>query len=80
MPNAGSIRLDGRELLRLRPHEVISHGVSRTFQNVALFPRMSVLDNVLVGDHTDWRRPIPSRRRCDSGGPAAPSGRPSNGR
>jgi branched-chain amino acid transport system ATP-binding protein len=51
-PSAGSIRFDGRELLRVRPHEVISLGVARTFQNVALFPRMSVLDNVLVGDHT----------------------------
>ncbi|MGI9148764.1 MAG: ABC transporter ATP-binding protein [Chloroflexota bacterium] len=51
-PTAGSIRLDGRELLRLRPHQVISLGIARTFQNVALFPRMSVLDNVLVGDHT----------------------------
>ncbi len=52
LPSAGSIQLDGRELLRLRPHEVIRFGVARTFQNVALFPRMSVLDNVLVGDHT----------------------------
>ena len=52
MPSAGSIRLDGRELLSVRPHEVIGCGVSRTFQNVALFARMSVLDNVLVGDHT----------------------------
>jgi branched-chain amino acid transport system ATP-binding protein len=52
LPSAGSIRLDGRELLRLRPHEVISLGIARTFQNVALFARMSVLDNVLVGDHT----------------------------
>jgi branched-chain amino acid transport system ATP-binding protein len=51
LPSAGSIQLDGRELLRLRPHEVISQGIARTFQNVALFSRMSVLDNVLVGDH-----------------------------
>jgi branched-chain amino acid transport system ATP-binding protein len=51
-PSAGSIQLDGRELLRLRPHEVIRFGIARTFQNVALFPRMSVLDNVLVGDHS----------------------------
>lgn len=51
VPNAGSIKLDGRELLGLRPHEVISLGIARTFQNVALFSRMTVLDNVLVGDH-----------------------------
>src|ERR1700730_8389774 len=52
LPSAGSIQLDGRELLRVQPHEVIRFGIARTFQNVALFPRMSVLDNVLVGDHT----------------------------
>jgi branched-chain amino acid transport system ATP-binding protein len=50
-PSAGSITFDQRDLLRLRPYEVIRLGISRTFQNVALFARMSVLDNVLVGDH-----------------------------
>jgi branched-chain amino acid transport system ATP-binding protein len=50
-PSAGTIRFDGHELLRLRPHQVIRLGIARTFQNVALFGRMSVLDNVLVGDH-----------------------------
>ena len=50
-PSAGSIQFDGHELLRLRPHEVIHLGIARTFQNVALFGRMSVLDNILVGDH-----------------------------
>ena len=52
-PWAGSIRMGDQEVLRLRPHHVIHLGIARTFQNVALFPRMSVLDNVLVGDH--WR-------------------------
>jgi branched-chain amino acid transport system ATP-binding protein len=50
-PNAGSIVYDGREVLGLRPHHVIRLGIARTFQNVALFGRMSVLDNILVGDH-----------------------------
>jgi branched-chain amino acid transport system ATP-binding protein len=50
-PSDGSICLAGQELLDRRPHEVIRLGVPRTFQNVALFPRLSVLDNVLVGDH-----------------------------
>jgi branched-chain amino acid transport system ATP-binding protein len=54
-PSAGSIRLEDHELLRLRPHDVIRLGITRTFQNVALFSRMSVLDNVLVGDHTRIR-------------------------
>jgi branched-chain amino acid transport system ATP-binding protein len=51
-PQSGSITMDGRDLLRLKPHQVIHLGVSRTFQNVALFGRMSVLDNVLVGEHS----------------------------
>jgi branched-chain amino acid transport system ATP-binding protein len=50
-PSSGSIVFDGRELLARRTHEVIRSGIARTFQNVALFGRMSVLDNVLVGDH-----------------------------
>jgi branched-chain amino acid transport system ATP-binding protein len=51
-PSAGSITFAGKELRGLKPHEVIRLGIARTFQNVALFARMSVLDNVLVGDHT----------------------------
>jgi branched-chain amino acid transport system ATP-binding protein len=51
-PTVGSIRFEQYELLKLRPHQVIRLGIARTFQNVALFARMSVLDNVLVGDHT----------------------------
>ena len=50
-PSNGSIRFEQQELLRLRPHQVIHLGIARTFQNVALFGRMCVLDNVLVGDH-----------------------------
>ncbi len=51
-PSAGSITFAGRELLRLKPHEVVHLGMARTFQNVALFGSMSVLDNVLVGQHS----------------------------
>jgi branched-chain amino acid transport system ATP-binding protein len=54
-PSSGGIRFANHELLKLKPHEVIRLGVARTFQNVALFSRMSVLDNVLVGDHTRIR-------------------------
>jgi len=53
-PSSGTIIFDeDKDLLRLKPHQVIHLGIARTFQNVALFGRMSVLDNVLVGDH--WR-------------------------
>ena len=52
-PSAGSITFLNQDLLQMRPHQIIHLGIARTFQNVALFGRMSVLDNVLVGDH--WR-------------------------
>jgi branched-chain amino acid transport system ATP-binding protein len=50
-PDAGDVVFDGRSLLRTKPHRVIRLGIARTFQNVALFPSMSVLDNVRVGEH-----------------------------
>jgi branched-chain amino acid transport system ATP-binding protein len=50
-PDSGDIRFDGESLLRTRPHRVIRRGVARTFQNVALFPSMSVIDNVRIGAH-----------------------------
>jgi branched-chain amino acid transport system ATP-binding protein len=57
-PHTGSILLDGHDLLRERPHAIVRRGVARTFQNVELFRRMTVLDNVLVGLHGDasWQR------------------------
>jgi branched-chain amino acid transport system ATP-binding protein len=51
-PDSGRVVFDGEDLLRTRPHRVIRRGISRTFQNVALFPSMSVLDNVRIGAHT----------------------------
>jgi branched-chain amino acid transport system ATP-binding protein len=50
-PGAGTVLVDGESVLKMSPHEVIGRGVARTFQNLALFRSMSVLDNVLVGDH-----------------------------
>ncbi len=51
-PTRGLVQLDGVELTRLPAHTVARHGVARTFQNLELFEAMTVLDNVLVGDHT----------------------------
>ncbi|MCV6901767.1 MAG: ABC transporter ATP-binding protein [Achromobacter xylosoxidans] len=45
----GRIELDGEDISRLRPHQIAARGMTKTFQNVALFPEMTVLDNVLVG-------------------------------
>jgi branched-chain amino acid transport system ATP-binding protein len=51
-PDAGAVELEGRNLLRVPPHRVVARGVARTFQNLALFPTMTVRDNVLVGAHS----------------------------
>ena len=47
--DAGHIRFAGGELLGLKPHEVCTRGIGRTFQVVRAFPRMSVLENVTIG-------------------------------
>jgi branched-chain amino acid transport system permease protein len=49
--SGGSITFNDVELLGLRPDQVLHHGVARTFQNIRLFPNLSVLENVLVGQH-----------------------------
>ncbi len=50
-PSSGDIRVRGRSILGLQPHHMIGQGIGRTFQNVALFPSMTVRDNVMVGLH-----------------------------
>jgi branched-chain amino acid transport system ATP-binding protein len=50
-PTSGSVIFQGRSLTGLRPHDVTSRGIARTFQNIRLFANMSALDNVLVGEH-----------------------------
>ena len=47
--DAGSVELAGRRLTGLKPHEVARAGLSRSFQNIRLFPEMSAIHNVLVG-------------------------------
>jgi branched-chain amino acid transport system ATP-binding protein len=51
-PHGGQIVFDGADLLRTPAHEVVKRGIARTFQNVVLFSRMTVLENVLVGVHS----------------------------
>ena len=47
----GNIRFEGAEILGLKPHEILRRGVARTFQNIRLFANLTVLENVLVGQH-----------------------------
>jgi branched-chain amino acid transport system ATP-binding protein len=55
-PDAGDVEFEGESLLQTPAHKVIGRGIARTFQNLALFPSMTVLENVLVGSHIH-RRP-----------------------
>ena len=48
-PQEGTISFKGKKLEKINPNLIAQRGISRTFQNLALFKRMSVLDNILVG-------------------------------
>jgi branched-chain amino acid transport system ATP-binding protein len=54
-PDAGRIVLDGRDITREPPHRIAARGVARTFQNIALFKGMTVLDNLMLGRHVHMR-------------------------
>ncbi|HSB78022.1 MAG TPA: branched-chain amino acid ABC transporter ATP-binding protein/permease [Candidatus Methylomirabilis sp.] len=55
VPTAGEIMLDGTPITGQRPHVITAHGVARTFQNIRLFGELSVLENVLIGQHSRSR-------------------------
>jgi branched-chain amino acid transport system ATP-binding protein len=59
-PDAGTIMFDSKlkgmmNLVELKPHQVIRHGLVRTFQNVELVNTLSVIDNLMVGAHIAFR-------------------------
>ena len=54
-PDAGRIELEGSDLTHLAPSRVAALGVARTFQNIALFKGMTVLDNLMLGRHVHMR-------------------------
>ena len=54
-PDAGTVTLFGENITHIAPHLVARRGVARTFQNLALFKGMSVLDNILIGRHTHMK-------------------------
>src|SRR5690606_19546624 len=54
-PDQGDVLFEGQSLLRHRPHEIAALGIARTFQNIELFERATVLQNLLVGRHRHRR-------------------------
>ena len=54
-PTKGRICFRKREIKNLKPYEITKMGIARTFQNIRLFGEMSVLDNVIIGQHCRTR-------------------------
>lgn len=57
-PARGRVRLDGADVTGLAPHRLAARGLSRTFQNLQVFPRMTALETVMVGRHLAERGPV----------------------
>src|SRR6266576_3442167 len=64
-PSSGALTFDGKNLLSLPPHRIARVGIARTFQNLALFPALSVAENVLVGGYSLGR--VTAARRREAG-------------
>ncbi|MFG1462949.1 ABC transporter ATP-binding protein [Xanthobacter sp. DSM 24535] len=58
LPDTGKVMLDGEDVTGMRPDLLARRGLSRTFQNLQIFQRMSVLENVIVGFHLHERGPV----------------------
>jgi len=79
-PDSGDVLFDGESLLQTPPHKIVRRGIARTFQNVELFPTLTVLENVQMGAHArrggrpaaeivDYVELAPLRRRVVRGLP-----------
>ena len=54
-PESGQILLEDYPLVGLSPDKIVRHGVARTYQNIRLFPNLTALENILVGQHSHLR-------------------------
>ena len=57
-PSEGAVFFNNEDITSLRPFEITRLGIARTFQNIKLFKEMTVLENVLVGNHLRVRSPL----------------------
>src|SRR5690606_21266833 len=48
-PTSGEVRFEGQRVSGRKPHQISRMGISRTFQNIRLFPEMTAIENVMVG-------------------------------
>src|SRR6266852_9703163 len=54
-PDTGSISFEGKDIIGTRPSNIAAMGIARTFQNIALFAGMTVLDNIMLGRHVHMK-------------------------
>lgn len=59
-PDRGQMRIDDQDLMGRKPHEITARGIARTFQNIRLFPNLSVLDNVRLAGQLHNRHGLPA--------------------
>jgi branched-chain amino acid transport system permease protein len=59
-PTSGELLFDGRSIGGLRPNRVTERGIARTFQSIRLFPSMTALENILVGEHCRLHGTVPA--------------------
>jgi branched-chain amino acid transport system ATP-binding protein len=50
-PDSGQVLFEEKDITRMKPHRIAERGIARTFQNIALFKNMTVIDNLLLGCH-----------------------------
>jgi branched-chain amino acid transport system ATP-binding protein len=55
-PQQGDILWKGQSILGIKPNKTAEMGIARTFQNIALFPHMTVIENILTGRHVRMKR------------------------
>lgn len=60
-PTEGKVSMLGTDITGWKPYEITAHGFARTFQNIRLFPKMTVLDNVMVGMHVQTKLSMKER-------------------
>ena len=59
-PTAGELLFDGQSIGGLRPNRITERGIARTFQSIRLFPSMTALENILVGEHCRLHGSVPA--------------------
>ncbi|WP_157410905.1 ABC transporter ATP-binding protein [Actinoplanes rectilineatus] len=58
-PTSGAVRFRGDQVTGRKPHQISQMGISRTFQNIRLFPEMSALENVMIGTDSRHKTSVP---------------------